>query len=270
MYLSLNYHYNYRRNSRTNQFDSYQVLCGSTLDAQVLDSSYYHWIDTATFELIIMIILVKYVIVIIGGHRKCYEEVYRPWHYRIGEGTTSQEGESRDREEASSTVRDRRNVPHPYSLCNHRKCSFGAMQTMTRKTCSPWQNNERNGHWVLLNHSCKDVGIHCLRCTNPQIWPSMGIHQISPPLVRNMYLTRGGEFGWRVPNFSAPPARILGYLYRVYAYKTSFLSFLAPQAKIFSFRTSFYSDYSTKNDVFQRQAETLISKIFLIPRHVPN
>ncbi len=55
--------------------------------------------------------------------------------------------------------------------------------------------------------------------------------------------------GWKMKkynSFSAPPARILGYLYRVYAYKTSFLSFLAPQAKIFSFRTSSNSDFVVK------------------------
>ena len=51
-----------------------------------------------------------------------------------------------------------------------------------------------------------------------------------PPLFTNMYLNRGGGIIWG----AGPPK--------------------------FSARMSFYSDYSTKNDVFQRQAETQSQK----------
>ena len=40
--------------------------------------------------------------------------------------------------------------------------------------------------------------------------------------------------------------------YRKYTPKTSFLSFLAPQAKILRIFTSFLSDFAVKNDDFQR------------------
>ena len=66
---------------------------------------------------------------------------------------------------------------------------------------------------------------------------------------------QGGGFLLKVqnsPKFSAPSAPILAYLYRKYTPKTSFLSFLAPQAKILRIFTSFLSDFAVKNDDFQR------------------
>ena len=65
------------------------------------------------------------------------------------------------------------------------------------------------------------------------------------------------------PKFSAPSARILMYLYGIYTYKFSFLSLLAPQAKIFGMCTLFRSDFAIKNDHFQREDENL-KQIFLL------
>ena len=82
------------------------------------------------------------------------------------------------------------------------------------------------------------------------------INYKNPPLIKIWYSIRGGgsyKFP-KTPKFSAPAAPILTYLYRIYASKTSFLRFLAPQAKILSICTSFLSDFSVKNDDFQRES----------------
>ena len=67
---------------------------------------------------------------------------------------------------------------------------------------------------------------------------------------------QGGVFLLKVqnlPKISAPSAPILAYLYRKYTPKTSFLSFLAPQAKMLSIFARFLSDFAVRNDDFQRE-----------------
>ena len=70
------------------------------------------------------------------------------------------------------------------------------------------------------------------------------------------HLEQGGVFLLKVqnlPKISAPSAPILAYLYRKYTPKTSFLSFLAPQAKMLSIFARFLSDFAVRNDDFQRK-----------------
>ena len=59
--------------------------------------------------------------------------------------------------------------------------------------------------------------------------------------ICQMYANANHDFNLhKTPKFSAPSAPILTYLYRIYAYKTSFLSFLAPQAIFLAFVHRFY------------------------------
>ena len=72
----------------------------------------------------------------------------------------------------------------------------------------------------------------------------------TPPLFQMLPKQGGVSY---LPKISAPSAPILAYLYRKYTPKTSFLSFLAPQAKMLSIFARFLSDFAVRNDDFQRE-----------------
>ena len=86
--------------------------------------------------------------------------------------------------------------------------------------------------------------------------PSVVIRKKKKQPLFQMLPKQGGVFLLKVQNFpkcSASSAPILAYLYRKYTPKTSFLSFLAPQAKMLSIFARFLSDFAVKNDDFQRE-----------------
>ena len=102
-------------------------------------------------------------------------------------------------------------------------------------------------------------------------WSSLQILKISvvflenppPPLFPDSQKQGGGGRFSKVtkkPKFSAPSARILMYLHKVYTYKSLFLSLLAPQAIFFSFCTSFRSDFAIKITISKGKDETPIWK----------